>query len=185
MDLDRQIYNKENDKKLARIEMQHQFQKKEDEILAEKQRVQEVAKEKEKRQKTIIGATVIGLMVVCIFLMLLFKRYKITQHQKDLIEVKEKETQAQKNLLEEKNKEITDSIQYAKRIQEAILPPQKLVKKWLPESFIYYKPKDIVAGDFFWMETVGEKVLFAAADCRVMVFQEPWLVWCVIMPLIG
>jgi serine phosphatase RsbU (regulator of sigma subunit) len=58
-----------------------------------------------------------------------------------------------------------DSINYAKRIQSAILPPTKLVKEYLPESFILFKPKDIVAGDFYWMEHKEDKVLFAACDC--------------------
>ncbi len=67
--------------------------------------------------------------------------------------------------LETKNKEITDSIEYALRIQTAILPPQKIVKQYLENSFILYKPKDIVAGDFYWMESVDDLVLFAACDC--------------------
>lgn len=67
--------------------------------------------------------------------------------------------------LEEKSQEITDSIQYAKRIQTAILPPDRIVKEYLKDSFILYKPKDIVAGDFYWMETVEDTVYFAAADC--------------------
>ncbi len=71
----------------------------------------------------------------------------------------------QKIIVEEKNREITDSIAYAKRIQTAILPPAKLVKEYLAESFILYKPKDVVAGDFYWMEHKDNKVLFAAADC--------------------
>jgi ligand-binding sensor domain-containing protein/serine phosphatase RsbU (regulator of sigma subunit) len=75
------------------------------------------------------------------------------------------EIRIQKEIVEEKNQEITDSIAYAKRIQNAILPPIKIVKEYLNESFILYKPKDIVAGDFYWMEIVGDKVLFAAADC--------------------
>jgi serine phosphatase RsbU (regulator of sigma subunit) len=74
-----------------------------------------------------------------------------------------------------KNKEIIDSITYAKRIQTAILPPKYLFSHYLPDSFILYKPKDIVAGDFYWMETFIRKdevtkkespyLLFAAADC--------------------
>jgi serine phosphatase RsbU (regulator of sigma subunit) len=64
------------------------------------------------------------------------------------------EITAQKNIVEEKQKEILDSIEYALRIQTAILPPQKIVKQHLENSFILYKPKDIVAGDFYWMETV-------------------------------
>ena len=67
--------------------------------------------------------------------------------------------------LETKNKEITDSIEYALRIQTAILPPQKIVKQYLENSFILYKPKDIVAGDFYWMETIDDAILFAACDC--------------------
>lgn len=71
----------------------------------------------------------------------------------------------QRNEIEEQKKEIIDSITYAKRIQNAILPPLKVVKEYLQESFILYKPKDIVAGDFYWLEHKEEKVLFAAADC--------------------
>ena len=67
--------------------------------------------------------------------------------------------------LEEANIEILDSINCAKRIQSAILPPSKLIEKLLPNSFILYKPKAIVAGDFYWIEQVGEKVLFAVCDC--------------------
>jgi serine phosphatase RsbU (regulator of sigma subunit) len=68
-------------------------------------------------------------------------------------------------ILEAKNSEILDSISYAKRIQSAILPQPKLVKEFLEDSFILYKPKDIVAGDFYWLEIVEDNVLFAAADC--------------------
>lgn len=71
----------------------------------------------------------------------------------------------QKELVELKNKEITDSITYAKRIQEAILPSKGLIKQMLDEWFILYKPKDIVAGDFYWMEQKKGKLLIAAADC--------------------
>ena len=56
-------------------------------------------------------------------------------------------------------------INYAKRIQEAILPPYELVEKSLTQHFILYKPKDIVAGDFYWHEKIGDNVFIAAADC--------------------
>jgi serine phosphatase RsbU (regulator of sigma subunit) len=71
----------------------------------------------------------------------------------------------QKEKMELKNKEITDSINYAKRIQAAILPTDSILKKYLPDSFVLYKPKDIVAGDFYWLEKKEELVIFAAADC--------------------
>ena len=73
--------------------------------------------------------------------------------------------QSQKEKVEEKNRDITDSINYASRIQNAILPPTGSFKKHLPDSFILYLPKDIVAGDFYWMEKVENTVIFAAADC--------------------
>jgi serine phosphatase RsbU (regulator of sigma subunit) len=71
----------------------------------------------------------------------------------------------QKENLELKNKEITDSITYAKRIQTAILPPELILKTHLKDHFILYLPKDVVAGDFYWLEHVNDIVLFAAADC--------------------
>ncbi len=78
--------------------------------------------------------------------------------QKEEIELKTKE-------LEILFKQVTDSIHYAKRIQEAILPPNSLVKKVLPESFVLYKPKDIVSGDFYWIDKKNEWSYFAAVDC--------------------
>jgi serine phosphatase RsbU (regulator of sigma subunit) len=73
--------------------------------------------------------------------------------------------ETQRHLVEEKNKEILDSINYAKRIQKAILPPDKLFHQLLPGSFVLYKPKDIVAGDFYWLQQVKQTVLVASADC--------------------
>lgn len=64
-----------------------------------------------------------------------------------------------------KNKEITDSIKYAKYLQNSILPTDNYIKKLFPESFIFYKPKDIVSGDFYWFEKSGDKILFASVDC--------------------
>lgn len=75
------------------------------------------------------------------------------------------EIEQQKHLIEEHQKDIIDSITYAKRIQDAILPPISLIEKYLSESFVLYKPKDIVAGDFYWMEKSGDTILIAAADC--------------------
>jgi len=108
------------------------------------------------------------------------ERQKILETQNEVLEMqvteRTKEISEQKKLIEEKNKDITDSINYAKRLQEAILPPLSFISEKLPESFVLYKPKDIVAGDFYWMESFakakdseesskGEIILIAAADC--------------------
>ena len=111
-----------------------------------------------------------GSLLLVIFLLIWNSRFK-----KEIIKRKERE-----DMLEEKNKEILDSIQYAKRLQDAILPPLKLVKEYFEESFILFRPKDIVSGDFYWMETAYIKdpdvdvenaynkkklIFFAVADC--------------------
>ncbi|MCB0400542.1 MAG: tetratricopeptide repeat protein [Flavobacteriales bacterium] len=71
----------------------------------------------------------------------------------------------QKEIIEEKNKHIMDSIHYAKRIQDATLPDLNLMKHYLKESFVLFKPKDIVSGDFYWIEKKGDEILFAVVDC--------------------
>ena len=76
----------------------------------------------------------------------------------------------QKEVIELKNKDITDSINYAKKIQEAILPEENKLKASFPDSFILFKPKDIVSGDFYWISEMKkskdqQKVFFAVADC--------------------
>ena len=69
------------------------------------------------------------------------------------------------NELRYTNKLITDSIKYSKRIQEALLPSMKLIQTHFSDSFIFYKPRDIVSGDFYWMSYQANKVFFAIADC--------------------
>jgi len=77
----------------------------------------------------------------------------------------QKKILSQNAVLEQKNLQITDSLKYAKHIQSAILPPVSTIKEYLNESFILYKPKDIVAGDFYWLHPKEDgQVLFAAAD---------------------
>lgn len=75
------------------------------------------------------------------------------------------ELEQQKRLVENKNEEIVDSIQYAKFIQEALLPSKAEIKAALPHSMIYYAPKDIIAGDFYWFEQRKDEIWFAVADC--------------------
>ena len=71
----------------------------------------------------------------------------------------------QKYFVETKQKEIIESINYAKRIQNTILPPSNFLKDFFQDSFILYKPKDIVAGDFYWIEKKEDTLLFAVCDC--------------------
>jgi serine phosphatase RsbU (regulator of sigma subunit) len=117
--------------------------------LENEKRILEEAKQKEileanKNQQQLIMYSVIGiLLVVSVFSILLYKRFKLTNKQKGIIEV-------QKHLVEEKHKEITDSINYAERIQRSFLATKQLLDENLKDYFVFFQPKDIVSGDFYW-----------------------------------
>src|SRR5664280_1188533 len=81
------------------------------------------------------------------------------------LEIKNAEVLKQKDIIEQKNQSITDSIQYASRIQTAVLPPVSFLSDWGIDNFILYKPKDIVSGDFYWGVEKDEKIILAAGDC--------------------
>ncbi|MBI4945881.1 MAG: SpoIIE family protein phosphatase [Bacteroidetes bacterium] len=89
---------------------------------------------------------------------------KVAQRTAEVVRQKA-EIELQSQRIEVFYKQVTDSIRYAKRIQDAILPPDSVVKKLLPDSLVLFKPKDIVSGDFYWFEEMNGKVLFAAVDC--------------------
>ncbi|MBK7129605.1 MAG: tetratricopeptide repeat protein [Crocinitomicaceae bacterium] len=112
----------------------------------------------------LIGSVVV-ILVVTILGISLFRTVRAKNLANTLLKKTNTEVQLQKEIVEEKNKEIMDSINYAKRIQNAILPSTRIIAENLPQSFILYKPKDIVAGDFYWLEKREDLIFFAAADC--------------------
>jgi serine phosphatase RsbU (regulator of sigma subunit)/antitoxin component YwqK of YwqJK toxin-antitoxin module len=128
-----------------------------DQLIEEEKEVESLAA-KNKQQSIVLYFTIAILIAIIFFVYMIWKTLKSVREQKELVSEAKLE-------IEEKNQELVDSITYAKRIQSAILPPDKLVKEYLKNSFVLYKPKDIVAGDFYWMEPVDSKILFAAADC--------------------
>ena len=186
-----ELSNKEKEMKdilLQKSEVENQAKAKENEMLkldqkmkeselaraeAEKKQADELSK---RRTQQLYGMIGVSLLVLAM-LFLIFRGYRQKQkankeltEKNDLINQQKKEVEHQKELVDEKNKEITDSINYAKRLQEAILPPLAAIQQTFPDSFVLYKPKDIVAGDFYWMheaidETGNKKTFIAAADC--------------------
>ncbi len=159
--------NEQNIKQFAAVE----YKAKEAGLKAEQMAREETNKalqaqkdEELKRQKTIRYAFTIGFGLVLILVIVVFRNLQENKKKNRIITAQKKEVEHQKELVDEKNKEITDSITYAKRLQDAILPPAKMVKEVFPESFILYIPKDIIAGDFYWMEHSGDFTFFAAAD---------------------
>jgi len=121
--------------------------------------------DKIEEQKSIIWLSILFLSVVSTLGIMAYRSYRVKKASNILISQQKGEIEQQHYILEEQHSEITDSMNYAKRIQEAILPPMLLINRHLPDSFVLYQPKDIVAGDFYWMERVGDTVIFAAADC--------------------
>ena len=109
----------------------------------------------DKQQKWILYS---GLGLVGLFSFFLFKKFRQTQHQNKLI-------QHQKEQIVEAHSEVRASIEYAKRLQTAILPKIEDIKATFKDSFVLFEPKDIVSGDFYWFEKVDNQAYIAAADC--------------------
>jgi serine phosphatase RsbU (regulator of sigma subunit) len=100
-----------------------------------------------------------------LFLWYLYTRFQLIRKQKEQISTQKQELEKVYNALEEHHKEIQDSIVYAKRIQDIILPDKEMLNHHLKSGFILFRPKDVVSGDFYWMEVSGNNVFYAAADC--------------------
>lgn len=158
------LLNEENNKLVIEAEEKYESEKKEKENLLLKKN-SEIDQANIKQQKFYTWTAIVGLGFLLVFSIFIWNRFTVTRRQKKIIEMQKHEVELQRKIVEEKNHEILDSINYARTLQEAILPPNKIVKEYLKDSFILYKPKDIVAGDFYFLEPVDEKIIFAAADC--------------------
>jgi serine phosphatase RsbU (regulator of sigma subunit) len=110
------------------------------------------------RTKYLIAFLVVAVLIVLGGVFLLLKRNRAKQFANDQLEQQNAEITMQK-------KSITDSINYAKKIQDSILPPEHQIKRVLPNSFILYEPKDVVSGDFYWLDSRDNYSIFAAVDC--------------------
>jgi len=100
----------------------------------------------------------IGIIAIFLLLLISVRAYRNKKKTNEIIE-------GQKKLVEERNKDISDSINYARKIQEAILPPRELKLELFPEAFVLFLPKDVVSGDFYWFAKKDGNKLIAAVDC--------------------
>lgn len=113
----------------------------------------------------------IGICSLMFVLASLLHRFRIkrVKRTKNLLEQKVMtrtiEIVRQKEIIEAKNRDITDSIKYAKKIQDAVLPLTDSLRNVIPKSFIFFKPRDIVSGDFYWFNEINNKIIVAAVDC--------------------
>ncbi len=183
----------ENTKNILQIQLDYEFQKKqhESEIEQQKQRIHDNAILD--KRKMIIFILSIGLFAFLLLALFIYRSYlikrrdnitlenqkkeiqetnnKLLFYQEELLSQKENlETQKQlivnqRDQLVDKNQRINDSIQYAKRIQNSMLPPDQVFSDIFKDYFIIYKPKDIVSGDFYWFKETEDHILLAVADC--------------------
>lgn len=122
------------------------------------------------RQRMIRNIFISAIICALVIVFLLFYLNRIKQKANLLLSEQKDEIISQKGIIEEHNKNILDSINYAKLIQESILPPKELFDELLPDSFVIYKPKDIVSGDFYFIgrpQNAGDEpvTVFAVGDC--------------------
>jgi serine phosphatase RsbU (regulator of sigma subunit)/tetratricopeptide (TPR) repeat protein len=171
-------YKKDNTKAIAEIETIYKLDKKEQEIdlLKKEKSIEDL---KTKQRKFFLYAAAAGILFLLILILILNNRNKLKNRtnkklqlqnveiveQKEEIEAINEKLEEKSKSLANKNEQITDSINYARQIQESLLPAKSLLKEQFPNAFIYYKPKDIVSGDFYWHAEAGDKIALAIIDC--------------------
>ncbi len=176
------ILNEKVNNQLLEVEGKYEAEKKQQEIELQNVLLSEKdAKLAEESLRNSLLYLIIGIVVLVMIIVTI--GYWTNRRNNQKLNAINHHLELKNQIIEEKTKEILDSINYAKHIQNAIIPPIETVRKYLPESFVLYLPKDIVAGDFYWIETSpipppleGAKgvvsngggtgvVFFAVADC--------------------
>lgn len=132
----------------------------------EKQAEQNVLlNERLKRKSLQIYFAMAGILLLSGLAFFIFRGLRQKNKANKALAEKNKIIQEKSLIVAEQHKDITDSIKYAQRIQKAILPPDRLWNSILPQSFVFYQPKDILSGDFYWIEETPEFIFLGAADC--------------------
>lgn len=147
------LVDTENTKKLVEIKMQNEFNDELSKISLEQEKKDLIINEELKRSEIIRNSLIGGALLLLIVVIVSLRAFNIKKKANHEIA--------------EKNKEITDSINYAQMLQAAILSPSKKTDDELKDLFVLFQPKDIVSGDFYWVEKnqIDNSVMFAAIDC--------------------
>lgn len=165
------LYNESSNRAITEMETKYASEKKQREIemLNAQNEINQMQLDKANNLKKIFiaGSFLILIVIFALFFGFNSKRkaLKMQQEINQKLEEKNEKILHQSLIIEQKNKDITDSINYAKRIQEALMPSKTEINKHHPNSFMFYLPRDIVSGDFYWYTRIGSYSIFALADC--------------------
>ncbi len=155
--------NTENRKSLAEWQTKYEVATKEKQI--DSLNKEKVIRDKEAHVQKVIRNFSIGLVIaVVIIAIMIYRQYRNKRQANIILHAQKEELDRQNKLIEEKNRQISDSIEYARYIQDAVLP-EAPVQSLIPHSFLIYQPRDVVSGDFYWYEKRGDLISIAAADC--------------------
>lgn len=153
-------------KSILKQQFKSDFEKKELELKLKQDKKDAQSKAEKKRQQYVLFAVILALIATLIVVYVVYRNYASKKKSALVLEEKNKIIYSQKQEVEVKQKEIIDSINYAQKIQSAVLTSDEVWKKISPEYFIIFFPKDIVSGDFYWAyNTLNNRSIFALADC--------------------
>lgn len=162
------LYTEDRQTTIAEMQTKYDVDKKEKENLLLNQKV-ELQELDGKQQKMFTYIALIALLFILSLAFFIYRGYRLKKKANVSLERQNNQILKQHSIIEEKNKDITDSITYAKRIQTAILPSEEEVQQNFTDSFVFYQPKAIVSGDFFWVHqsdaSGGPYTFVAAVDC--------------------
>ncbi len=158
------LISTEYNKQLTELSVKYETAKKDQQLVKKDDEISKQQLEADKKKIQRNGLFVVLGLVLLISLFML-RSYNQKKAANELLELKNDAINKQKIEIEKKNNLITDSIEYAKDIQQSILPAREDISKHFKDHFILYKPKDIVSGDFYWLYEGNNRVLLAVADC--------------------
>jgi tetratricopeptide (TPR) repeat protein/serine phosphatase RsbU (regulator of sigma subunit) len=170
------ILNEESAKKSVQVEMNFAFEKEKAIEKEANEKNEGIALAEKHRGKIQLLSLIIALILVSGFSVFAVYNYRLKRRINIQLDLQNQQVEEAYKVIESKNREITDSISYAKHIQQSLLPKKPAIQKILPKSFILYLPKDIVSGDFYFFKNSGQtttdssplvstNIVIAAADC--------------------
>lgn len=159
-----QLNGEESRKRIDELNASLENERKQRKIdqLSSESAIREAALEQERTKGWLLA---IGFVAVLIVAIVIWRNMRRTRKVNVLLEEQKTEIAGQKKIVEEQHRDIVDSINYALRIQHAVMPSKEYLKELFPESFLIYKPRDIVSGDFWWVTRKNNLKIIAVADC--------------------